>query len=94
MPSVSLKHKNESFEGLLRRFKRAVEKSDLLKDLRKYEFYERPGDKRKRAKAAAVKRQERITQEENWLRLGIKPPKPKKEVKKRWNRDEESEPQY
>ena len=94
MPFVSLKHKNESFDGLLRRFKRAVEKSDLLKDLRKYEFYERPGDKRKRAKAAAVKRQERITQEENWLRLGIKPPKPKKGVKKRWNRDEEQESSY
>lgn len=94
MPVVFPKHKNESFEGLLRRFKRAVEKSDLLKDLRKYEFYERPGDKRKRAKAAAVKRQERITQEENWLRLGITPPKPKKEVKKRWKQDEEQDSQY
>lgn len=94
MPFVSLKHKNESFDGLLRRFKRAVEKADTLNDLRKYEFYERPGDKRKRAKAAAVKRQERITQEENWLRLGITPPKPKKEVKKRWKRDEEQESAY
>lgn len=94
MPFVELKHKNEHFEGLMRRFKRAVEKAETLKDLRKYEFYERPGDKRKRAAAAAKKRQERITQEENWLRLGIKPPKPKKEVKKRWVLDEETNNQY
>ena len=83
MPIVTPKHKNESFEGLLRRFKRAVEKSDILKDLRKYEFYERPGDKRKRAKAAARKRQERITGEEKWIRLGTQPPRVKKEPEKK-----------
>lgn len=81
MPSVSPKHKNESFESMLRRFKNAVDDSDILKTLRKYEFYERPGDKRKRAKAAAVKRQERITLDEYYVRNGITPPKPKKEEK-------------
>ena len=56
MPKVSLKHANESFESLMRRFKKAVEKSDILKVLRDYEAYEKPSEERKRKKAAAVKR--------------------------------------
>lgn len=87
MPKVELKHKNESFEGLMRRWKKAVEKADVLKTLRKYEFYERPGDKKKRAKAAAIKREQRRMQEQEWLRLGIRPPKPQK--KGRWQDDGE-----
>lgn len=58
MPKVIAK-KNESFEKLMRRFKRAVEKDDVINDLRKREFYEKPTAKRKRAKAAAKKRWER-----------------------------------
>lgn len=56
MPSVKLKHPNESFESLLRRWKKAVEKSDILKILREYEAYEKPSERKKRLKAAAVKR--------------------------------------
>lgn len=59
MPSVHLKHPNESFESLLRRFKKAVEKSDILKILREYEAYEKPSERNKRLKAAAVKRWKR-----------------------------------
>ena len=57
--------KNESFEKLMRRFKRAVEKDDLVNELRKREFYEKPTSKRKRARAAAVKRWERKQSEMN-----------------------------
>lgn len=56
MPKVSLKHKNESFEQLMRRFKRAVEKADIIKEVRKRECFEKPSVHRKRAKAAAIKR--------------------------------------
>lgn len=59
MPSVKLKHPNESFESLLRRFKKAVEKSDILKVLREYEAYEKPSERKKRLRAAAVKRWQR-----------------------------------
>lgn len=95
MPFVELKHKHESFDSLLRRWKRAVERSDILKTLRKYEAFERPGDKRKRAKAAAVKRQERLTQENEWLRLGIKPPVKKLDDKrkKQWGGNNEGDRQ-
>lgn len=65
MPGASLKHKNENFEALFRRFKRSVEKADVLKEVREREHYEKPSVKRKRAKAAAKKRAQRIQAENN-----------------------------
>jgi len=59
MAKVKLKHPKESFESLLHRFKKAVDKDDIIKDIRKNEFYEKPSSKRKRAKAAAIKRAEK-----------------------------------
>ena len=56
MPKVTLKHKNERFDALLRRFKKAVDRDDTLKELRSREAYEKPSAKRKRNKAAAKKR--------------------------------------
>jgi small subunit ribosomal protein S21 len=40
----------------MRRFKRTVEKTGLLTELRAREFYEKPTSERKRKKAAAIKR--------------------------------------
>ena len=53
--TVRLKE-NEPFEVALRRFKRTVEKTGLLTELRAREFYEKPTSERKRKLAAAVKR--------------------------------------
>ena len=53
MPTIRVKE-NEPFEVALRRFKRTIEKSGLLTELRAREFYEKPTAKRK--KAAAIKR--------------------------------------
>tara|TARA_Y100001936_G_C16032069_1_gene646199 strand:- start:820 stop:1032 length:213 start_codon:yes stop_codon:yes gene_type:complete len=47
---------NEPFEVAMRRFKRTIEKTGLLTDLRAKEFYEKPTAARKRKLAAAVKR--------------------------------------
>ena len=55
MPIVRLKE-NEPFEVALRRFKRSIEKTGLLTELRAREFYEKPTWERKRKAAAAVKR--------------------------------------
>lgn len=55
MPSIKVKE-NEPFEAAMRRFKRAVEKTGLLTELRAREAYEKPTTERKRKKAAAVKR--------------------------------------
>ena len=55
MPTVRVKE-NEPFEVAMRRFKRTVEKTGLLTELRAREFYEKPTAERKRNRAAAVKR--------------------------------------
>ena len=55
MTTVRVKE-NEPFEVALRRFKRSIEKTGLLTDLRAREFYEKPTAERKRKLAAAVKR--------------------------------------
>ena len=56
MPNIRVKE-NEPFEVAIRRFKRTVEKTGLLTELRAREFYEKPTAERKRKAAAAVKRQ-------------------------------------
>ena len=56
MPTVRIKE-NEPFEVAMRRFKRTVEKTGLLTELRAREYYEKPTTERKRKLAAAVKRQ-------------------------------------
>ena len=55
MTTVRVKE-NEPFEVAMRRFKRSVEKTGLLTDLRAREFYEKPTAERKRKLASAVKR--------------------------------------
>src|SRR4026207_1043179 len=55
MPTIRVKEK-EPFEAAMRRFKRTVEKTGLLTELRAREFYEKPTSERKRKLAAAVKR--------------------------------------
>ncbi len=56
MPKVKLKHEKERFDQLLRRFKKSVDNDGLLQEVREREAFEKPTTKRKRAKAAAVKR--------------------------------------
>ncbi len=62
MASVKLKHENEHFEALFRRFKRAVEKDGIIQEVRNRERYEKPSSIRKRARAAARKRYQRQTE--------------------------------
>ena len=64
MPTIRVKE-NEPFEVALRRFKRTIEKSGLLTELRAREFYEKPTSVRKRKAAAAVKRHQKKLQRES-----------------------------
>ena len=68
MTTVRVKE-NEPFEVALRRFKRTVEKTGLLTELRAREFYEKPTAERKRKLAGAVKRTHKR------LRSQLLPPK-------------------
>jgi len=60
MPNVKIRE-HESFDGAMRRFKRACEKAGIPSKLRQIEYYEKPTAKRKRKKSAAVKRQQKRT---------------------------------
>jgi small subunit ribosomal protein S21 len=47
---------NEIFDIALRRFKKQVEKSGILSELKKRQHYEKPSVQRKKKRAAARKR--------------------------------------
>ena len=55
LPFVKVRE-NEPFDIALRRFKRSCEKANILSEVRKREYYEKPTTVRKRKAAAAVKR--------------------------------------
>lgn len=55
MPEVKVRE-TEYFDVALRRFKKTVEKSGVLAELRARECYEKPTTERKRKMSAAVKR--------------------------------------
>ncbi len=56
MPIIKIRE-NEPFDIALRRFKRSCEKSGILTEVRRREYYEKPTTRRKKAKASAIKRQ-------------------------------------
>ncbi len=49
----------ERVDNVLRRFRKVVDKSGVLQELRKREYYEKPSVKKKRKQAAARKRAKR-----------------------------------
>lgn len=54
--SVVYVREGEDVNKALRKFKKKIEESGLLDELRKREFYEKPTTERKRKKAAAKQR--------------------------------------
>ena len=63
MPIVKAKE-GERFDNLLRRFRKAVDKSGIMAELRKREHYEKPSVKKKRKMAASQKRAARQARRE------------------------------
>jgi small subunit ribosomal protein S21 len=63
MTFVKLKD-GERIDSALRRFRKAVDKSGVMADLRKHEYYEKPSVKKKRKQAAARKRAARAARSE------------------------------
>jgi small subunit ribosomal protein S21 len=49
----------ERIDNALRRFRKVVEKSGILQELRKREYFEKPSVKAKRKQAASLKRAKR-----------------------------------
>ncbi len=52
------------FDKALRIFRKKVDRAGILQEVRKRQHYEKPCDKRNRKLQAAVRRQEKITEEE------------------------------
>jgi len=59
---------HEPIDVMLRRFKRAHEKSGILGDVRKHECFEKPSERKKRLTAAARKRHLKRKARENPFR--------------------------
>ena len=70
----------EDIESLIRRFKKKVNKSGILKDLRKKEYYDKPSMAKRKKSAEARKRNERDLAKEAM-----------KKTKKYYNKGEKNE---
>ena len=53
---------NESLDSALRRFKKQIQQTGILKEAREHEHYEKPSDKRRKALAA---RRRKMKQDES-----------------------------
>jgi len=50
---------NESLDSALKRFKKALQQTGVLKEAREHEHYEKPSDKRRKAEAAMRRKAKR-----------------------------------
>ena len=54
---VEKKHRNESFESMMRRFKKGCEKSDVLTEVKRREHFEKPSMTRRKSREMAIKKE-------------------------------------
>jgi len=54
-----LPRNNENFQSLMRRFNRSCEKENVVRDCKKRMEFEKPSDKRRRAKFRSIKNAKR-----------------------------------
>jgi len=54
----------ESIENALRRFKRKVQQEDIIKEVKKHSFYQKPGERKRVKQALARKRSRKMVRRE------------------------------
>jgi len=54
---IEKKHRSESFESMMRRFKKGCEKTDVLNEVKKREHFEKPSMTRRISRKMAVKKE-------------------------------------
>ena len=69
MTTVRKKHNGESFESLMRRFKKSCEKSNILLEVKKREFYEKASSVSKRTRDIAKKKEQKRQEEQRIHRI-------------------------
>ena len=70
MTSVTKKHRKESFESLMRRFKKSYERNDTANLVKSREYFLNPSLKRKRAHDIAVKIEQKRQEEQKLKKFG------------------------
>jgi len=70
MTSVTKKHRKESFESLMRRFKKSYERNDTANLVKSREYFLKPSLKRKRAHDIAVKIEQKRQEEQKLKKFG------------------------
>ena len=65
---INKKHKGESFESLMKRFRKSVEKSDILNEVKDREHYTKPSTTRKLSREIAKKREKKRRDEQSLKR--------------------------
>jgi small subunit ribosomal protein S21 len=68
---VRKKHRNESFESLMKRFKKTVEKKDTINEVRKREHFVKPSTKKKLAKEMATKKEQKRQEDQDIKRTPV-----------------------
>jgi len=66
MPGVELRD-NESFDSLLRRFKRQMQLQGVLEEAKRHERYEKPSDRRRRELASSIRRRNRAARRSQYF---------------------------
>lgn len=55
---------SESIDSALRRFKKQIQESGVLKDAREHEHYEKPSERRRKAAAARLRKIQKAAEKE------------------------------
>ena len=66
---VHRKHRGETFESMMRRFKKGCEKSDIINEVKKREHYEKPSMTRRISRQIAVKKELRRQEDQRVKRF-------------------------
>ena len=66
---IHRKHKHESFESMMRRFKKGCEKSDIINEVKKREHFEKPSMTRRKGREMAVKKETRRQEDQRVKRF-------------------------
>ena len=66
---IHKKHKHETFESMLRRFKKGCEKSDIINEVKKREFYEKGSTTRRKSREMAKKKESRRQEDQRIKRF-------------------------
>ena len=66
---VNRKHNHESFESMMRRFKKGCEKTDILNEVKRREHFEKPSMTRRISRKMAVKKESRRQEDQDLNRF-------------------------